>query len=177
MRQEKQLLLDEIKEKIEGSSAFIVTKYQKFSAIKAREFRDIVSKVNGDFEVVRKKVFVKAAEAAGLKLDVEQFDGHIGIIFAREDAVEVSKAALKYGDETDSSIEIIGGQVEGKFYNAEDVKAIARLPGKQEMQAQFLGLLEAPLSQTLATLEAILTSLPHCFENKSNQDSQNNLTE
>lgn len=173
MRQEKQLLLDEIKEKIEESSAFILTKYQNFTADKARNFRDILAKSNGDFEVVRKRVFIKAAEAAGIKLEASAFEGHVAVIFAKEDVVEVSKAALKFGEDTESAVEIIGGHLEGQFYNAADVKTIARLPGKQEMQAQFLGLLEAPLSQTLATLEAILTSLPHCLENKCNKDSEN----
>lgn len=170
MREEKQMLLDEIKEKIEDSTAFIITSYKNFSATRARKFRDILFEAKGDFEVVRKRVFIKAAQAAGIHLKEEVLEGHIGVIFAKEDAVEISKATLKFSEETESSIEILGGHLEGQYYPAEDVKAIAKLPGKQEMQAQFLGLLEAPLSQTLATVEAILTSLPYCFENKCNQD-------
>lgn len=173
MRQEKQLLLDEIKEKIEDANAFIITKYQNLTADRARQFRDILAKANGDFEIVRKRVFIKAAEAAGIKLDENVFQGHIGIIFAKEDAVEVSKAALKFGEDTEFSVEILGGHLEGQFYPGEDVKTIAKLPSKQEMQAQFLGLLEAPLAQTLAAVEAILTSLPYCLENKCNQESEN----
>ena len=35
-------------------------------------------------------------------------------------------------------------------------KQISKLPGKDEMRAQFLGLLEAPMAQTLAVMEAVI---------------------
>jgi large subunit ribosomal protein L10 len=51
--------------------------------------------------------------------------------------------------------------------SASDVEQISKLPGKDEMRSQFLGTLEAPLAQTLSVLEALLTSVMYCLENKS----------
>ena len=55
------------------------------------------------------------------------------------------------------------------FCSASDVEQISKLPSKEEMRAQFLGTLEAPLSQTLGVIEALLTTVMHCLENKSGQ--------
>ncbi len=170
MRSEKQLLLDEIKEKIEGSNGFIVARYQSFSAARAREFRDYVAEVGGEFEVVRKRVFMKAALETGIELDVKALEGHVGIVFARDDVTQVAKSTVKYGDDHDKSIAVLGGHIEGEFCSAEEVEAIAKLPSLQEMRAQILGLFEAPMSQTVGAVQAILTSVIYCLDEKSKKE-------
>lgn len=170
MREEKQLLLDEVKEKIQGSKGFIVTQYQNFNAQSARGFRDAVANANGEFEVVKKRVFVKAAELVGIKLNVSDFEGHIGVIFAKDDPTSLSKVALEYGENNDKSVLVVGGHIDGSLFSGEEVQAIARLPGLPELRSEFLGLLEAPMGQTVGLLQNLLTSVLYCLEEKSNKD-------
>lgn len=170
MRAEKQLLLDEITDKIEGSKGFIIASYSDFSAARAREFRDTVAESGGEFEVVRKRVFAKAAAASGLQIDVEALKGHVGIIFAESDASQVAKATVKYGDANGKAVAVLGGQIEGEYCTAEEVEAIAKLPSLPELRAQILGLFEAPMSQTVGTLQAALASILYCLEEKSKKD-------
>lgn len=172
MRAEKQFLLDEVKEKIDGSKGFIIARYRDLTARRVREFRDIIAAASGDFEVVRKKVFVKAAEASGINLSVDDFEGHIGVIFANEDAHQLTKVAVKFGEDNEKSIEVLGGHIDGELCSAEDMEAIAKLPSLPEMRAQFLGLLEAPMGQTLATFQAILTSILYCMDEKEKKDQE-----
>lgn len=167
MRKEKQLLLDEIKEKIEGSNALVLTQYQSLKPDLSADFRMQLTKAGGGFAVVKKRVLLKAAEAGGLKLDEMALEGHIGVAFAYEDPIPMTKAVFDFAKENKHTLTILGGQFEGKLCNAEDVKAISELPTQDEMRAQFIGLLEAPMSQTLSVMEALLTSIMHCLENKA----------
>ncbi len=170
MRQEKQLLLDEIKEKIDGSKGFIVASYSDFTAQKARDFRDKVSEAGGEFEVVKKRVFIQAAKAYGIELDVNELKGHVGVIFAHEDASQVAKSTVKYSDENDKAVAVLGGQIEGEYCSAEEVEAIAKLPSLSELRAQLLGLFEAPMAQTVGAIQAVLTSILYCLEEKSKKE-------
>lgn len=165
MRHEKQFLLDEILDKIHSSKGFLILRYA-FSAHKAREFRDLLAKEKGELEVVRKRVFFKAVEKAGITLHSNPFDGHIGVIFF-EDPLAVSKATIKYSEDNEKAIEVLAGHIEGASCSAEEVEALAKLPSLPEMRAQFLGLLEAPMAQTLAVFEAVMTSVPYCLEEKA----------
>ena len=65
---------------------------------------------------------------------------------------------------------MLGGLIEGAICSAEYVEAIAKLPGIQEMRAQFLGLLEAPMAQTARAFHAILASILYCLEEKCKKD-------
>ena len=63
---------------------------------------------------------------------------------------------------------VLTGYMDGKLYNAEEVKTLSELPSKDELRAQFVGLLEAPMGQTLGVFDALLTSVIHCLNNKAN---------
>ncbi len=92
--------------------------------------------------------------------------GHIAVVFANEDPVQTTKAIFQFCQENEEVLEVIGGRFEGAICSAQDVEQISKLPSKDEMRAQFLGTLEAPLAQTLAVMDALLTSVMHCLENK-----------
>ncbi len=169
MREEKQLLLDEVKEKIEESKGFVALNYQNFTAARARQFRDKMAEVGGEFEVVRKRVFIKAAETVGIQIDAKMLSGHVGIVFATDDTTPVIKQAVKFGEDNDKAVTVLGGQVEGSLLGAEDVEAIAKLPALPEMRAQLLGLFEAPMAQTAQVIQAVLTGVLYCLEEKGKQ--------
>lgn len=169
MRPEKELLKTEIKDKIGRFPSFVIMQYKSLSANTANDFRREVGKIGGDVEVMRKRVLLKAAEDAGLQLDIETLPGHIGIVFFGKDPIESTKTVIKFSKDREQVIQVIGGRFDGKLYSGADVERLSTLPGKDEMRAQLLSVFEAPLSQTLAVIEALLTSVPYCLDNKSKE--------
>ncbi|MCH9608939.1 MAG: 50S ribosomal protein L10 [Chlamydiales bacterium] len=167
MREEKQFLLDEITDKIKASKGFIVANYQEFTASRSREFRDVLAESGGEFEVVRKRVFIKAAESLGLKFELEKLKGHVGLVFAYEDTTKLAKGTVKFGEDNNDTISVLGGQVDGELCSAEDMIALAKLPSLNELRSQIVGLLQAPMAQTASVLQSALTSVLYCMEEKS----------
>lgn len=174
MRQEKQLLLDEIKDQIVRYKSFVITNYQGFKSNSANQLRREVAATGGNYEVVRKRVLMKAAQSAGVELDLKMLTGHVGLIFSGGDPIETAKFAIKFSKDSNNAMSVIGGRIDGRIYSGDDVEKISTLPGKDEMRAQLLGTLEAPLSQTLSVMDSILTSLIYCLENKCKQEDSAN---
>lgn len=172
MKAEKQLLKQEIKGKIDRFNSFVIMQYAGLTANMANEFRREVAKFGGDVEVVRKRVLLKAADDSGMELDLSSLPGHIGLVFLGQDPIETTKVVFKFSQDREKVIQVIGGRFDGQLYSGEQVEKLSTLPGKDEMRSQFLGTLEAPLAQTLAVLEALLTSVPHCLENKTKQGAE-----
>ena len=167
MRQDKQLLLNEIKGQIEQYGSFVVMSYLKLTANKANNFRREVTKLGGNVEVMRKRVLMKAAEAAGVSLDLSSLPGHIGLVYAMNDPIEMTKFVIKFSQENEKSILVVGGRIDGQLYNGTEVDALSKLPGKNEMRAQLLSVFEAPMAETLAVMEALLSSVVYCLDNKA----------
>ncbi len=173
MRAEKQLLLDEIKEQIEQRESFVIMRYFGLDANITADFRRQIAEMGGDVEVVKKRILVKAAQEAGIELDLETLQGHIGLVFAGEDPVQTTKAVFKLRKDTGKAVDVLGGRFEGQLYNAEDVEKLSKLPVKDEMRAQLLGLFEAPMAQTVAVMQSALCCVLYCLENKANEESSN----
>ena len=166
MRAEKNLLKQEVRDKITRFESFVIMQYTGLSANAANEFRREIGKIGGDVEVVRKRVLIKAAEDAEITLDLASLPGHIGLVFLGTDPIESTKYVVQFGKDRDKAVQVIGGRFEGRLYSGADVERLATLPGKNEMRAHLLSIFEAPLSQTLAVIEALLSSVPYCLDNK-----------
>lgn len=170
MRHEKQLLLDEIKDQIAKYPSFVIMRYERVPANSANAFRREIIKLGGNVEVMRKRVLIKAAEAEGINLSVKALPGHIGLVFAGTEPFETTKAVFRFSQETDKAVQVIGGRFDGKLYDGAQVEMLSKLPGKDEMRAQLLATLEAPMAQTLAVMEALLSSVVYCLDNKAKQE-------
>jgi large subunit ribosomal protein L10 len=172
MRKEKHFLLEEVQSQIsQFNGSFVIMSYQKLSANAANEFRRRIIKLGGNVEVMRKRMLVKAATAAGIDLDPKSLTGHIGLVYAGDDPVETTKAVFRFSQEHEKAIQVIGGRFDGILYSGQQVATLSTLPGKDEMRAQLLATFEAPMAQTLAVMEALLSSVVYCLDNKAKENS------
>jgi large subunit ribosomal protein L10 len=172
MRAEKNLLLVDLKRKIDGSNAFFITKNNGIDPNADAGFRAELLKVGGEYEVVRKRIFYKAAIEAGIKLDESFLQGHVGVVFSKLDPVQTTKALFTFVKSCEDKLAVVGGHFDGQVCNAKDVEAISKLPSKDEMRAQLLSVFEAPLSHVLGTMDALLSSVVYCIDNKLQEQEQ-----
>jgi len=169
MREGKQLLLEEIREKIESSNGFVLASYSALNSQVNRELRNKIAEFNGDLEIVRKRLFVKALEVGGTSLEGISLEGHIGVFFAKDEPLELLKAAVNFSKDYKDNLKIMGGLIDNEVVNAVDIQVLATLPSLKELRGQFVGLIEAPMAQTVSTVQSMLTSLLYCIEAKSNK--------
>ena len=171
MRKEKQLLLDSISDAIKNSTSFVVTSYNKLDANRTADFRSDLIEAGGEFVAVKKRVFVKAAQEAGIEIEPSDLNGHIGLAFMGEDYVDATKKLYNFHEDNEDLMQILSGHFDGKVISAKEVEQISKLPSKDEMRAQFLSVLSAPMADTVGVMHSLLTSVMHCLENKAQEES------
>lgn len=170
MRQDKQLLLNEAREIIEQHGSFVIIRYAGLNSEMTTTFRQEVIKAGGDVEMLRKRLLMQAADQQGISLTREMLPGHVGLVFGGKDFFEITQTVFRLAQELNNAIEVIGGRFDGQMYNGKEIEAISKLPPLPQMRAEFLATLEAPLSHTLAVLDALLCSVPYCLENKGQEE-------
>jgi large subunit ribosomal protein L10 len=173
MRKEKQYLLDEIHSQIQDNSTFVLISYKGLDANLVNGFRTDILKLKGGVEFVKKRILVKAAEKLGVTLQLDTLPGHIGLVLTKHDPIEITKEVFKFQSGNKEKVDVVGGRIEGAVVNGDQMKVLSELPSKDEMRAQLLAVLEAPLSQTLSTMEALITSVVYCLDNKVKQSEEN----
>ena len=81
-------------------------------------------------------------------------DGPNAFVLAFEDPAKVAKIIDKFSEDNEA-FQVKGAVLEGKALNQDEVKTLASLPSIKVLKAQFLGLLSAPLSKLLSTVQEV----------------------
>jgi large subunit ribosomal protein L10 len=170
MRAEKELLLNEIYDKITASKGFIVTQYKSLAPQVSWELANVLKENECHFEVVKKSVFFKAVQKANVAIDNQALLGQVGILFIENDLVKAAKTLCKFIDDNGEMFKVLSAHVAGQAYSEQDVVSLSRLPSMDVLRAQVLGLFESSMSETLAVMQSLLTCIIYCFINKCQKD-------
>ena len=171
MRKEKTLLLDEVRSSIKPEVGFILTGYERLTANEFAQFREQIAATGGDFFALKKRIFLKAASELNLKYELSELEGHVGLVVSNKSFIATTKVLFEFKKSNTEKFKILGGHFDGRKCSPTDFEEVSNLPSLNEMRARFLGTLEAPMTQTLGVLQALLTSVVYCLENKAKKES------
>lgn len=146
-RIQKSEILRDLKTKMEDSKSIIFTKFNKLGAKDNEELRKQLKKERGEYYVAKKTLLglaLKDKNIAGL--NPKEFDGKVAVVFSYGDEVSPAKVVDKFISDKEDKVDFVGGILENKYINAEEVKALAKLPSKQELYAKLVGSINAPVS-------------------------------
>lgn len=160
-KQEKNDVVKEVADKLASSKMTVVAKYQG-TTVKAiqqlrRDARDSGTKV----QVVKNRLVIKALQQSDTLKDVDTsaLNGMLLYAFNTEDEVAPAKALADFA-KANPTIEFVGAITpEGKFASADEVKALAALPGKNELIAQVVATLLSPVHDVTNALSGNLHAL------------------
>lgn len=154
---QKELVISELRDIVAQSKGAILTDYRGLTVAEVTNLRKKLREVDAEYHIVKNTLFkIALGEQAGAQLDT-LLAGPTAIAFAKGDVVPTSKAvidfltALKRPD-----IKLKGGYIEGSVYDVAQVTALSKLPPKEQIIAQLLGLLQAPASNLVGTLDSII---------------------
>lgn len=156
-REEKARVIEELTEKLTGGSVVLVD-YQGINVAQSTQLRARSREAGVEFLVAKNTLAQRAAEAAGAEGISGFLVGPTALAFS-EDPVAGAKLMTEFSDEVES-FEVKGGLLDGgRVMAAEEVVALSRLPGREQLLAQLLGAIQAPLAGLVTVLNAPLRNL------------------
>ena len=151
--QAKQSVVNEIVEKAKGSTTIVVAEYRGLTVAQLQELRRALHKEESELCVYKNSLVERAAGELGYDMK-DLLSGPNAIIFSKE-VSGGAKVVAKYSRRFRDTLVIKGGVVEGKFADADKIKEVAKLPGREGLISMFLSCLNAPIRQFAATVKAV----------------------
>lgn len=158
-REGKSVLIGEVKGRFDKMTSAVFLDYKGMTVEQATKLRANFRKAGVEYKVVKNTLVRQALKDASFvaKLD-DVLTGMTGIAWSYEDpsaAAKVVKAFRKEEGEAGEKLKIKAGLIEGTVLDAKSVEdQLATMPGKDELRAQLLATLQAPLQQFVALLAA-----------------------
>ena len=146
----KQPIVDEISGVINGAQSVVVVDYLGLTVAEDTQLREagVTYKVYKNTLVNRA---IQGTEFEGLK---DVLEGPSAFAVSTEDATAPARILAKFA-KTAPALEIKAGVVEGTFYDAEGMKAIAAVPSRDELLGKLLGSIQSPITNLARVLNQI----------------------
>jgi len=160
-KDKKNEVVSEVSELLKTSKMTVVAKYQGTTVKAIQTLRREARAGGTSVKVVKNRLVIKALQQAdNLKdVDTSALNGMLLYAFNAEDEVAPAQALAKFA-KLNPTIEFVGAiSAEGTFVAADDVKALAALPSKDQLRGQLVGTIAAPLTGFVGVMSANLRSV------------------
>ena len=147
-----------IKEKIDKAQVAIVTNFNGLTVEEITKVRRALQKEDGDYMVTKNTLAKIAIKDTPYEVLADVLSGPVAIAFGFKDQVTPAKALSTFIKETKKG-EIIAAALDGKFLNANEAKALAELPTKEEIYAKMLGSINSPASGLVYSVNGVMAAL------------------
>ena len=154
----KQGKADSIKEKMEKAQVAIVTEYKGMTVEEIQTLRRALQKVGGDYMVTKNTLAKLAIKGTQYEVLAETFKGPIAVAFGFEDPAAPAKVLAKFIKEKKKGV-IVAAGLDGQLLDAEQTKALADIPSREELYAKMLGCINSPASGIANSVNAVMSSL------------------
>ena len=135
---------------LETSTTAIVGTFSKLTVAKDFALRRVIREAGGKYRVVKNRLAAVSGQGTRVEAALQGLKGVNSVAFTGGDPVALAKAFAKWAGEN-AEFQFKLGIVDGKLLSVDDVKALATMPGKEEIFSKLLYLINAP-AQRLATV-------------------------
>ncbi|KJU85102.1 50S ribosomal protein L10 [Candidatus Magnetobacterium bavaricum] len=158
----KEEIVADLKERFLKSKAVVLTNYKGMTNAELATMRVLFRKSELEYKVVKNTLAKIAAKNTPLAVANDVLTGPIGMTIGYNDAAMTAKKTFEYAKGNDK-FQVLYGCVEGRLFDAKQMKTIADLPPKEVLLSQIAGCLQAPTSQMARLLGATVSRIGHAL--------------
>jgi large subunit ribosomal protein L10 len=157
-REQKAAAIAEIATQIDESNAIFAVDYRGISVSQAAELRSNLREADAFFKVVKNSLTERAADQVGAEALKDYLTGPTALTFVRGDIAVAAKALADYGRAI-QLLPVKGGLMEGAVLDVEQIRTLSRLPSREALYGQLVGVVASPVSGLVRTLNALISGL------------------
>lgn len=161
---EKDVVIGELQERLNAARAFYLTDFTGMNVKQITEFRSRLRKQGVDYVVVKNTLAQRALQGLEVPDIASFFTGPTGLVIGRDDAVAAAKVLSDFAREFQDRPVVKVGVVDGRSFDASQVKQLADLPPREVLLAQIAGGLQAPMARLAGGMSQLMAGFARAVD-------------
>jgi len=153
-RAEKVTELNLLEGVFKGADAAILLDYKGINVPQVTELRRELRKAKAGYRVVKNTLARRALKGTTFESLTAHFQGPVAVAFTESDPVALAKTLTAFMKNA-PTLQIKAAVVQGQAIKPAEVTDLANMPGKPELYAQLLAVLQGPATQLVRVLSAV----------------------
>jgi large subunit ribosomal protein L10 len=159
-KEQKAAVVEEVAGAIKEAEAIFAVDYRGISVPQAKELRTTLTNAGARFRVVKNTLTERAADKAGADSLKELLDGPTAFTFVAADGdVALAAKALAQFKRQNQVLDFKGGTMGGEVLTVEQIESLARLPGRDQLHGQLVGVVASPITTLVRGLASMISGL------------------
>ena len=150
--------VEELAAALADAKAIYLADYTGIDVARVTDLRNKLREADVGYQVVKNRLAKRALEVAGLDGLDAYLNGPTAIAISKDDLIAPAKILQEVADE-EGQFEIKSGFADGKMLSSEDIKALSKLPSREELIVKVLGSVQSPLYGFASVLSGLLRNL------------------
>lgn len=150
----KKPIVEEISELLNGAATAVVVDYRGLTVSEDTELRKQLREAGVAYKVYKNTLVNFAIKGTDFESLSDVLEGPNAFAISTTDATAPARVIAKFA-KTAPALEIKAGVVEGTFYDADGMKAIATIPSREELLSKFLGSIQSPITNFARVINQI----------------------
>ena len=157
-RDQKAAVVERLAGQLESADAVFAIDYRGLSVKQAVDLRSSLNDADATFQVAKNTLTERAADKAGADAIKPLLDGPTALTFVNGDVAVAAKALATFRRQN-GVLEFKGGQLGAEALTIDQIESIARLPARDVLMGQFVGLTASPITGVVRGLSALISGL------------------
>jgi len=158
-KEQKAEQVDLLTEKLKKAKVAVLTDYRGLTVSQMQELRGKLRAGNVEYRVIKNTLARRAADAAGYKDLESELKGPVAIAFGYGDLSLPPRLINEFVRTTRLKVDVVGGLVEGRVVDRDQMRQLADLPSREVLLAQLLGTLQSPVAQLVGIMQTPVQQL------------------
>ena len=151
----KKVVVSEIEGLAKDAKSIVLVDYRGLTVAQATELRNNVRTAGGTYKVYKNRLMKIAFENLGIQFPASDFEGTTAVLFHSSDEVAPAKIALDGSKKFGNNLKLKSGYVNGKYFDLNEITALANIPSREVLVAQLLGMLTNPMRSLAVAVSEI----------------------
>ena len=150
----KKPIVEEIASCVEGAACAVLVDYRGLTVEQDTRFRKELREAGVVYKVYKNTMMNFAFKGTEFECLAQHLEGTNALAVSKTDATAPARIIAKYAKET-QKLEMRAGVIEGTYYDAVGMQAIAAVPSREELLARLFGSMKSPISNLARVLNQI----------------------
>lgn len=140
----KKVVVSEIENYAKDAVSIVLVDYRGLTVAGATALRNKTRENGGTYKVYKNRLMKIAFDKLGITFPASDYEGTTAVLFHNTDEALPAKIILDASAEN-KSLKLKSGFVKGKYYNESEINELAKIPSREVLVAQLLGMLTNPM--------------------------------
>jgi large subunit ribosomal protein L10 len=156
-REKKEEVIGRVTDVLAGASTVVFAKFKKLPVVEQTALRRALSAQGVGYTVAKKTLLKRALGTRGITGELPVLEGEISLAYGSDELAPARELAV-FVKKFPEQLAFAGGVFGGRYVSAEEIRAIAAIPGIQTLRAQFAQLINSPLQRLAVGLSEVAKS-------------------